>query len=615
MSATSLVIMREVRERKLFLGAALAVSLMPIGAAQLPAFRGWGVGDVVHIGGFSLAMLLMILGSVLIGSSIAATDLIERRMSFWFARPFSTHAIWGGKFAAALLLLLGAALLAMLPATLIGRGVIEVVGHPAQRPYAIVAVLALPLLVLLSHHLALSLRSRSPWLLLDLAAIGGFALLVWWILHRLYVLRAISLAFAVGAVILTAAGVAFYSAALYGISRGRASTDVVHRSSSIVLAILLALLGISSAVGHRWLMNPSPSSLNVVWVHALSPSGTWIAIGGHARLRSDYPAMLLVNAANGRSFNITPGATAIAFSPGGDRVAWMEPEMSAKSWRLVWARLGESVEATNATTINVAGPVEQIALDDSNVAIASGQTLSLFELASERQIASFRLGGRIKDLRMADGHATSITTSLTNDPDTKRYEYEVAIHRPDERTSEVLGRFDARWVLPSRRGEYFVSRPDTRALEIRSTKDGSLQRRFEAGGDGRVRWILPREDEHLLVTTENEAGHTRLELHDGSGSVIRRIDFGVPSTAVSDLGGDHVVISQRWEAESSIGDRRRLIRLNIRTGETRPIGNDLSAAWLAGASGPTSLHIVTGKNALFRYDESTASLTRIAGRP
>ena len=90
------------------------------------------------------------------------------RLGFFFSRPLPWWTIWGGKFLAAVLLTLGAGLLAAVPWLASGRGgslrlasLWDLQGAVAALGWALVLVGA-------GHAASVAFRSRSAWLLVDL---------------------------------------------------------------------------------------------------------------------------------------------------------------------------------------------------------------------------------------------------------------------------------------------------------------------------------------------------------------------------------------------------------------------------------------------------------------
>jgi hypothetical protein len=170
---------REIVERRLLLVAALVLGLVPLLAPLLPGMPPARPAELRSGTALGIALVLTLALALLLGGSVIVRDLAERRLGFYFARPLSGTAIWAGKLAAAAALTVGAGLLVLLPATLVG-------GPPDPSGYwgtssgvfqsgfslAVIWFGVLLLTLTAAHAVSVMVRSRSPWLLLDLAALG-----------------------------------------------------------------------------------------------------------------------------------------------------------------------------------------------------------------------------------------------------------------------------------------------------------------------------------------------------------------------------------------------------------------------------------------------------------
>src|SRR4051812_36820470 len=176
---------REIVERRLLAVAALALGLIPPMVPLLPGMPSASPAELRSGVALSLALVLSFVFALLLGGSVIVRDLVEHRLGFYFARPLTGGAIWAGKLAAAAVLAAGAGLLVLLPPPLLG-GVPDPSGSwgatwvALSRPeIAAVWLGALLLIVAVSHAAGVIFRSRSPWLLVDLAALGVTAAIVW----------------------------------------------------------------------------------------------------------------------------------------------------------------------------------------------------------------------------------------------------------------------------------------------------------------------------------------------------------------------------------------------------------------------------------------------------
>ena len=174
---------RELWERRNLVLAAPILALLPLLAPYVP-----GLTDVPEgvrrlafkaLLGFALPLALA-LG---LGASALGDEVAGRRLGFFFSRPLGTFAIWGGKMVVALLVPVAISVLVVGPFVLFRTEG----GDLAWRGFR-----SMPWFVILGFSWVLAslaqvvaglYRTRSPWLVLDLALAGAlstaFYLLVW----------------------------------------------------------------------------------------------------------------------------------------------------------------------------------------------------------------------------------------------------------------------------------------------------------------------------------------------------------------------------------------------------------------------------------------------------
>src|SRR6188768_3876078 len=94
---------REILERRVLPVAALGFGLMAAVLPLVPGFRmgGFSPAEVRGSIALGLCLLLSTLTALFLGGSVLTSDLLERRMGFYFSRPLSGWALWSGKAAAA----------------------------------------------------------------------------------------------------------------------------------------------------------------------------------------------------------------------------------------------------------------------------------------------------------------------------------------------------------------------------------------------------------------------------------------------------------------------------------------------------------------------------------
>ncbi len=338
MRAFLAVLWREMAERWLIAVAAAVLSLVPLAAPllEVPGYRGPDLRGGVALG---LSLIVSLLLALMLGSSILARDLGERRLGFYFSRPLPGLAIWGGKLAAAFLLALGSGLLVGLPAVLLGDGV-DLSGYwgtSFSLRLGLAANLglwaaALALLVLLANAVSTMIRTRSPWLLLDLAAATLLAAFLWVESNRLLAAQAVDAFFGAGLGLLIAGVVALAAATAVQVVRGRTDARLGHRLLSLTLWGLLGVSALAAAGFGRWVLAASPKDLTHVLYVDPAPAGDWVTLSGIAQGRAGFQPTFLFDTRSGAYARI-PGANWLygvwdgaVFSADGRRAVWLERE-------------------------------------------------------------------------------------------------------------------------------------------------------------------------------------------------------------------------------------------------------------------------------------------------
>lgn len=292
---------RELRERWLLLPASLVFGFNPL---VLPAF---GVDrQALPLVGIVTAVGMSAAAAVVMGSTMLARDAANGRLGFLFSRPVSWFAIWGGKWLAALVLVVGTGLLAAIPwmaafpiESLGGHHGDSWLGALARESEWRFALAALLLAVAITNFAATAFRSRSPWLVLDMV----LAAAVLWI-ARQYVAPlwrygvvgkddwSLQLALAPVAVGLFAGSAA-------QVAIGRSDVRRAHRALSIVFWSVVGTALAGGAGYWQWVLSATPADVSV---HALArdPAGRWAYVEGGSPRGGWYPYGFLIDTASGR---------------------------------------------------------------------------------------------------------------------------------------------------------------------------------------------------------------------------------------------------------------------------------------------------------------------------
>lgn len=413
---------RELAERRLLAAAAVGFGVVAVVLPLLPAFQR-SVSTPAELRGglaLALAMLLSALTAVYLGGSVLASDLLERRLGFYFARPLSGWALWAGKIAAAVVLTLGGGLLVLVPAALFG-GELSAGGYWSlgmmETPEAFLYWAAGLLFLLFgTNALSVMVRSRSPWIALDMVALTLVGGLAWDARNRLIFAGVDpsrrphginSLEWFANAWILVPLAVVTAASAVQ-VLRGRTDVRRAHRALSGVLWGLLLAFGIVFQGFTFWMVSAGPEDLVGVTQVVGAPSGSssWIAMVGPAVNRSGYSPGFLYDVASGRAVRAGFGPVSrwwpapVRISADGRRAVWLEFQERPFDSPLVLYRLDlEHPGARPArTTISYRDIPGGLALspDGRRVAAILGGRLTVDDVETGHLLGSVPLDGSPK---------------------------------------------------------------------------------------------------------------------------------------------------------------------------------------------------------------------------
>lgn len=373
------VLERELVERRLLALVALIVGLLPLAVPWVSRARHLDPADIRSGAALAFCMTFTVVVAILLGASVIAGDLAERRLGFYFSRPLSGWALWGGKIVATMLLTLGGGFLVLLP-TLLSGGIDMQGAWPGRALRSDLLSLGAfwmtgtLFLIVASHAASVMIRTRSPWLAVDLAAASVVGLLLWSARFELLFVGAVPFPsfWDVLAVVLIFSGFAIAGAAQ--VLHGRTDPRRGHRVLSLTLWGLLLTLAAAGQGLARWMLDVSPEDLALVTEVHSAPSGPWVALSGPARHRGEYRPRFLLDTASGRY--VRRRGSEPLFSADGARVVWLEPAgRSLRSQELVLYRLDlRSPDSTPVrTTISFDGYPDTLALSPRGDRLASSR--------------------------------------------------------------------------------------------------------------------------------------------------------------------------------------------------------------------------------------------------
>lgn len=338
MKAFLAILRRELAERWLIPVAAILLGLVPLAAPLLPV-EGYRGPDLRAGTALALALIASYLLAVVLGGSVIARDLGERRLGFYFSRPIPGWSIWAGKLASALVLALGSGVLIGLPAMLLGDR-LDPAGYWGigfSWRISLVANVALwaasvSLLILLANAVAVMIRSRSPWLLLDLAAAAAVISVLWVQQSRLAAAGAYGASAWALTALLAALALALLAASAVQVVRARTDLRRGHRLLSLTLWTLLGLAVLMVSVYGRWVLAAGPEDLESFQFALPAPAGTWVAAAGPVERRAGFEPVFLFDTRSLRYFRISSAYWVYGdrgwpvFSKDGRHAAWLESE-------------------------------------------------------------------------------------------------------------------------------------------------------------------------------------------------------------------------------------------------------------------------------------------------
>lgn len=391
---------RELVERKLIFVACFVMGLMTLAFPLVPGIEGENPKTVITFAGVTGGLGVGVALALMMGATVLSRDLAERRLSFYFAKPLSHWTIWGGKIVGAILMTAVGGFLVFLPSTFAGGGVMILFKKwDAEAPIEVAVMSAVLLfLIAIAHFASLALRARSKWVALDIFGLLAVGLIVWQAMRPLLTAAAFQLSIRVGIAFGIALLAATLAAGAIGVARGRVDIRIVHGATSIALVSLLGLAALATALFSVWVRRADLHDLNRARVAAHAAAGDWVAVEGNARGRLDYQPAFLVNPVTGAAIRI-PSQThrdTIDFSADGKKAVWGDlVSVSPLQADLFFADLtdGNDPKVTPLlVSFNpIAGAGPAMSADGTRIAITQDDTLSIYDVASRRSIATTKL--------------------------------------------------------------------------------------------------------------------------------------------------------------------------------------------------------------------------------
>jgi hypothetical protein len=568
------------RWKNLLVVAALG-GFMPLLAYTAPGIpdhlRGEICDGAAVIGAVSLALVTVVsAGFGRLGDPTQRAFLLRRGVPGW--------AVWSGPALAVWAAAMGAIVLAMLPATILGRGLaapvlgelmlwvgevsldgplrwlLNVDGDPTTRVMPDLSESAWqgwstvwPLLVLaatlatlqqMASFLGTAMRDRSLRLVPDLLGLPAVGLSFAWATTRLLEHHAVAewlLGLGILASFTLLAGLVGAGLSTH---IGRSDPARSHTGWSLGLWSTL-LLGVG-ALGLRahWALDVGIEDLERLEHVQVAPAGPWAWVQGPARGRLDLDAKVLVNLESGRSLALGTTPYGHEFSPNGEQAAWMVHEIGRDRVTL-WA-------------LDLTDPDSEPRVVASGLSWAGGHSPWIQALADDGRVAAIGRDDRLVIIDMSDGSALAMEPPNRGDELWPRM---VALE--DDGRATLYGH-----IMEGGRHDKKRVGLEVAAL---SWRDGSfeLRGRHRLGADLLMHYLrMDARRERALVL--QKAPHRAWLLDARTAEPIREITL--PDLAPRDFlfladGGFVVAAGQEPSEDGYVGDRVATIQRFDRDGQ------------------------------------------------
>lgn len=575
MSAATAVFRRELIEKRKSILFCLVFGCVPVFApliATLVTGSRSGSSGLRDILASILAITLFITVSFLGGVTTIGRDLVEQRLSFYLARPISTAALWFSKLGAVLVVAFACGIAVLIPATLVGGGILSLprFGTLGFDEIVIAAALGIPFVALVGHAAGIAVRSKSAWLALDVFALGVVGFFLWTFLRVLIITLGGRLGLALFAALTIVLFLALAAAGHAQLEYGRTDIRAGHRAMSLTLWIpVLVFVGGATAY-LAWLDTGSPADLNRVMVEKVSPRGDWMQVGGPRHLGLDYGASFLFNPSTGESVSLGALSGSV-FSPDGSTAAVVQfslvmPDSVVAS--LSVAKLDSKPVRLVQKDIAFPGypPTLGLSRDGSRLATFDSHTISVIDLAQQKTLMSATVSQESL-FRAARLH-------FLGDEIVRCY----AAGGPRGNSLHVF-----ELNLRTRKARELAVIAITHGNDFRVTSDGTAilsgAKLFDVTTGALLRTLGSDEKsksdilaDGRIVVTRTGSGRSELELFDRSGTPIRTI--ALPATSSIRIAGEPEAgqvllqpeMDEAWVVDLDAGTWQRIVTRGTLTG-------------------------------------------------
>lgn len=607
MRGALLVARRELVGRRNVFLAAVVASALPFAAALAP----WvGVADGAEaraVVALTLALAFALGAAIVHGATMIGRDLAERRIGFYFSRPLSGLAIWGGKTIAGVLLFALPPVLVLLPAVIAGwpGDILSALGS-AQGAAAVLAGGAF--LLAAAHAAGIAVRSRSPWIAADVAALAMTVLAVWYAVGTLVAEAALTPFRWLVVALVTIVFLSVHFAGAVQVCVGRTDSRRGHRALSLVLWGALLSAATLAVAFCRWVVDVTPAHLTAIQEVMIAPSGGAALVGGPARHRGDYHAFFLLDTETGRFVRVGPGGARILATYSADgQILVARSQNAGRKTELTEIFLGRvGPEGPTLRPTSIALPTAWVRLvaspSGSRIATFSTGTLSVWQASGGRLLASTRLAdtsGVVRTLFVSEGVVRTYRF-VPAVPDGNAGDVVIDEFDVDSRSADSVGRISGAWRFDlmfadaDAKGERLLwhSRSDAGTeLVVLDARSGA--RLFGLGAEG------PKEHATGMflanggvATAQTRQGEGSLRIFGAEGELLREVSLGPASGAT--LGGQPIPGSllvgvSAGETRESSSTRTELV--DLAGGSRRLVGERMSPEGTRGWWGWSALNV------------------------
>jgi hypothetical protein len=629
---------REITSRRELILLAVAVSIISALVPYLPGVEAADTMDLRSVASVTSALTLGWLLAILFGATLVGRDLAEGRLGFYFSRPLSARAIWGGKIVAAIFLVWLCEVIVLLP-SLYELGLYQFVTSEGIGQTAPIGLVVMPLLLLLiSHAVSIMARARTAWLFLDVAGAIVVTVFAWLILRpMLFIGAEIALWVVAGALVL-ALLIALSIGGAVGVAVGRVDLVRTHAATSLALWGTLAVLVAAITIYGGWLRNFGPPDFDDVEVITVSPDGNWIEAVGQARNRLDVRRRCLISTTDNLWIPVTRPRgrylRGVVYSGDGSTALWRGAERKlvdepSALWRADLSRRDPSARQTNLVVAYDA--LLALSASGDRLAILEEGTLSVYELDEERLLTAVRLPegfDRVTVLFPSEESLRLFVRVGRGDGQSLLIVNVVVSTGEIVPTGKIQGLGDSTVLTVDGGLQHLVVRTRSRNESVAKgsiydANDGRFIRELTSSG---FPWFL--RDGRLVTSSEDDQTGTSLvvESVEGEDRVVHSISaVGEPRLSGEAIANSIVVARLEDPADRTQGLRIDL--MDVDTGEVRNVGRHLRRAfpwssWQYGSGGgviwfsgqPAASRLFLDQTgAIMRWNPETGGMAYVVG--